>query len=224
MFIDVNAHPLGFYEDNKVTGIAIDLFQAVMTKLGKEVNFKLLPGKRVLHMLKKGEADGVPFIRKTPAREAFLNYCHEPLLSEDIFFYVNKDDNFTFNGDFLSLKDKKIAIILGDSHGEKFNRIADQLTIVQTSSVESSFEMLIRKRVDVVLSTRLRAAKTFNKLPKGKIVRISKAIISAPLYVAFSKKRGHEALRDQFDQVLKKMKGSGALKPIFNKWYQSVYV
>ena len=74
--------PLGFYdEQGKATGVAIDIFQHIVQKLELDVDITLgIPGKRVLFMLKEGEADGIPFIRKTRERETFLDYWSGPSL------------------------------------------------------------------------------------------------------------------------------------------------
>ncbi len=218
-FVDVNAHPLGFYDRNeKVQGVAIEIFDRVMKNLNHEVELELLPGKRVVYMLKDGLADGVPFIRKTDRREQYLDYSAEVLLFERVYFYVNKGDGFAFNGDLSVIKQKKIAVILGDSHGAAFNQLAASLDLVKTISLDSSFSMLLNNRVDIVVSTELRAAKTLKAFPVGDIVRISNPVVTIPLYVAFSKKRNLSALRDDFDKELRVLKASGFVEAMLKKW------
>ncbi len=218
-FVDVNAHPLSFYDEQRqVQGVAIEIFKKVMDNLGHKTVLELLPGKRVIHMLKNGQADGVPFIRKTSKRETYLDYSQEALLYENVYFYVNKGHEFDFNGDFSAIKQKKIAIILGDTHGDIFNKIAVNLNLVETITLDSSFSMLLKKRVDMVVSTAQRASKILETLPSGKIVRIMNPMESIPLYAAFTKKRRLSLLRDQFDRELKELKRSGFVKSIVDKW------
>ena len=137
---------------------------------------------------------------------------------ENVYFYVNKGHEFDFNGDFSAIKQKKIAIILGDTHGDIFNKMAVNLNLVETITLDSSFSMLLKKRVDVVVSTAQRASKILETLPSGKIVRIMNPMESIPLYAAFTKKRRLSLLRDQFDRELKELKRSGFVKSIVDKW------
>ncbi len=220
-FVDVNAHPLGFYDDNQqVQGVAVEIFQQVMKDLGHNSQLELLPGKRVIHMLKNAQADGVPFIRKTPKREKYLDYSREVLLFENVYFYVKKGHEFEFSGDLASVKNKKMAVILGDTYGDAFNELMPSLNLVETITVDSGFSMLLKNRVDIVVSTQQRAAIALDKLSPGEVVRILKPMESIPLYAAFSKKRRLSALRDQFDEQLKTLKESGFVKSVIDKWYK----
>lgn len=219
-FIDVNAHPLGFYdEERQVKGVAIDIFKQVMANLGHAVTFQLLPGKRVIHLLKEGKAHGAPFIRKTSSRKLFLDYSDEVIISEDIYIYVNKGKEFTFTGDFSQLKNKKIALVLGDTHGDDFNRVVDSLDIIETSSVASSFKMLGKQRVDIVLSTSIRASKELKQQRNNDFVKLDSPLVTVPLYVAFSKKKNLHQLKSQFDRELRKLKLNGEVERILNKWH-----
>jgi len=218
-FVDVNAHPLGFYDSNKkVQGVAVEIFERVMKNLNHEIELELLPGKRVVYMLKDGLADGVPFIRKTDRRAQYLDYSDEVLLFERVYFYVKKGKGFTFNGDLSVIKQKKIAVILGDSHGAAFDQLAANLDLVKTISLDSSFSMLLNNRVDVVVSTELRAAKTLKSFPAGDIARIANPMVTIPLYVAFSKKRNLTSLRDDFDKELRVLKAIGFVESVLKKW------
>lgn len=219
-FVDVNVHPLGFYdEQQQVKGVAIDIFKQVMANLGHGVNFQLFPGNRVIHLLKEGKAHGAPFIRKTDNRTLFLDYSDEVIISEDIYIYVNKGDEFKFNGDFSVLKNKIIAVVLGDTHGDEFNKVVDSLDIVETSSVSSSFKMLSKQRVDIVLSTSIRASKELKNQHKNRFVKLNTPLVTVPLYVAFSKKKNLNQLKSHFDRELRKLKLSGEVDRILNKWH-----
>ena len=219
-FVDVNVHPLGFYdEQHRVKGVAIDIFKQVMSNLGHDVSFQLLPGNRVIHLLKEGKTHGVPFIRKTDSRKEFLDYSKEIIISEDIYLYINKGKEFTFNGNLDALKNKKIAIVLGDTHGEKFNSISVSLDIVETSNVASSFKMLEKQRVDIVLSTTIRASKELKNERSHLFVKLPNPLVTVSLYAAFSKTKNLNKLRDQFDKELKNIKNSGEVDRIIEKWH-----
>ena len=219
-FVDVNAHPLGFYdEQHEVKGVAIDIFNQVMGNLGHRVNFELLPGNRVIYLLKEGKAHGVPFIRKTESRQQFLDYSTEIIISENIYIYVNKGKKFSFNGDFDFFKNKKIAVVLGDTHGEAFNNIMDSLDVIETSSISSSFKMLGKKRVDIVLSTSIRASREIKNQAHHEFTKLPTPMETVPLYVAFSKKRNLGHLKAQFDKELRKLKQAGKVKSIIESWH-----
>ena len=99
-FVDVKSPPLSDYDKttNKATGVAIEIFNLIWTEMGKKSNIRLFPGKRVLMMAKNNEVDGIPFLRKTEDRKAYLDYSSEPIYDESIYLYVRKDSDFIYAG------------------------------------------------------------------------------------------------------------------------------
>jgi len=189
-FVDVESRPLGFPDSQgNPTGAAVEIVYLVMKNLGHEVTIEFQPGKRVLKNLQEGEADGVPFIYKTPGREEFLDYCKEPLLMEKIVFYVKKGNEFPFEGDFDQVRTKRIGAIAGYTYGEKFNKAAPELDIKTTKLLQNSFAMLLKDRVDIVVSSTIRASRVLKEMgAHEQIVYLPYVIEEIPTYAAFSKK------------------------------------
>lgn len=219
--VDVESRPLGFPDsDGTPTGVAIEIINLVVENLGHEVTIEFQPGKRVLKALQDGDADGVPFIYKTPQREEFLDYCTEPLLLEQIVFYVKKDNVFPFEGDFDQIQAKPIGTIAGYTYGEKFNTAAPNLNVKPANSLEQSLEMLLKERVEVVVGSTLRASRVIKEMgADDQIVQHPYIIEEIPTYVAFSKVRNLTHIRDQFDAELSRMITDGTIAKIVAKWH-----
>ena len=152
-------------------------------------------------------------------RDRFLDYSSEIIFSENIYLYVNIGSSFSFNGKIEVLKGQRIAVVLGDSHGDEFNNLAYSLDITETSSLASSFKMLEKNRVDIVLSTSIRASRELKNPRDVKIIKLSTPLVIAPLYAAFSKKQNLTELRNEFDKELIKLKASGEVDRIITQWH-----
>ena len=72
---------------------AVEIVKEAFKRMGQEITIRMVPMKRGQYMLKKGRADGMFTLYKTPERETFAYYPELPVLSRGISFYVRKDRN-----------------------------------------------------------------------------------------------------------------------------------
>jgi polar amino acid transport system substrate-binding protein len=116
----------------------------------------------------------------------------------------------TFDGNLDTLNSKKIGVVSTISYGEIFETKKPHLQLDRANNLEQSFNKLLKKRIDLVISDINVAEYTLKQLGlSDKVVRLQIRVESVPSYIAFSKKRDLTSLRDKFDLELRNMKQSG---------------
>ncbi len=102
-FVSLEYPPLEFKGSNgEAQGIAVDIVTKIMTNLGHTIDIKIYPWARSLKMTKEGLADAIFTAYKNPERETFLDYSKNVLVSQIVSFYVLKDSDITYDGDFCN--------------------------------------------------------------------------------------------------------------------------
>jgi len=108
--VDSANPPFMYAEDNKAVGLYPVLLNAVFAKMGMTTEIEAYPWKRTLSMGEKGAA-AIGGIYKNEERLKIYDYS-DPIFSEKLLIYVNKDASFPFSG-VSDLKGKRIGVILG---------------------------------------------------------------------------------------------------------------
>ena len=206
-------------DDGKAQGITVEIVRKVINNLGHNVEIKVFPWTRALMMVRKGTADAIFTAYKNPEREKFMDYSNQILFPQIVYFYKKKGVKIDFDGDLKTLKNIRIGVVSTISYGKKFDQIKSKLNLDKANKLEQNFEKLLLGRIDLVPCNVHVAEYTLHHLGwADKIVRVSLKIERVPSYIAFSKKRNLEALRDQFDQEIEKMKINGEYGKILNKY------
>jgi len=213
--------PYEYQQGNEVKGIAVEIVREVFKRMGHNVKITVLPWKRSLDMVKKGNAAAIFTAYKTAEREKFLDYSKEVLMPQRTALFVRKDSNITFDGDLGKLKNETIGTVIGVSYGEKFDRAVKSKKIKPESVRvgELNLKKLINKRVNIAPSNEYGAFYILKKLNAlNKVKMLSPVLQNVPSYIAFSKKRNLTIIRDQFDKTIKKMKDDGTFDNILKKY------
>jgi polar amino acid transport system substrate-binding protein len=202
------------YENVKgeVKGIAVNIVTKIMKNLGHTVSIKIYPWNRSLNLVKVGKADAIFTAYKNPDRELFLDYSKEILIDQKISFYVKKNSQLNFDGDFKNLIGKSIGTLNTVSYGIDFDKARTEvpLNIQRVDELSLNFKKLKLGRIDYVISNRFSGSSIIKDLNfEDSIIELSKTVESVPSYIAFSKIRKLTELRDKFDAELMKLKKSG---------------
>lgn len=212
-----------------VTGVHIDIINAIAKKLNWKVKIESLPWKRCLNLMEKGEADAISHIQKSDEREKFLWYENNILSENSFYFVVRKEDEekFKFRGDIKSYA--KAHKTIGVISGYFYPPIISQAGFHYENSRSDSalIEKLLGKRVDIIVAEKgalLYAAKINHVTDK--LSFIEPEIVRFKLYLAFSKKTNgtkqqqEEAERNAklFSTELEKFKLTNEYKAILAKY------
>lgn len=206
--------------DGKPTGFHIDLIQMAAEQLGVEIEFISMPWKRALKTIEKGEVDAISYTIFSKDRTNYLIYEDGNAISiGSTRFAFLKGKNFHYDGTIESVKDRKIGVIRGYSYGKKFDR--NKLTnLVNVNSEEQLLLMLLEKRVDLILVNIDHLKYKYSHLPEfADVASMDIASDSYDIFLAFSKKRGHEKLAKRFAEIIPKIRSSEKYQQIVQSYY-----
>ncbi|EPJ53727.1 MAG: hypothetical protein OFPI_09290 [Osedax symbiont Rs2] len=208
--------------DNKLTGVHIDIVLAIAKLQNISVQIKSFPWRRALHLLQVGEADAIIYIGKTTAREQFAIFDEGNVLSTARNgFFVLKEQlaEIKYQGDLRQLAGFTIGTLNGYSYGDVFDN-ADFLTKDSGADNEKTLlDKLIRGRFKVAITNVDRMSYIASKKnAAAKIVFLRPFMPGIKQYIAFSKKRGHQKIADEFATALEKFKKTLEYRQILAKY------
>ena len=214
--------PTAYVDNGKQTGMLVDVITAVFKRTGYSIEIAIMPWARCLAEVKSGKIDGIFSVYQTPARQEFLTYADEVLITQVQAFFVRKDSTVSFDGDLNKLSELRIGIINETSYGPRLDAalgkgIFKKVDVANSASV--NIQKLLHDRIDVIPSYRhvvLDSARTLGVA--GSIKELSPAIEAIPSYLAFSNKRDYTKVIGAFNQALRSVKEDGTYGAIFNKY------
>lgn len=210
--------PYIYQERGIVKGVSVEIIKEAFIRMNIPFKITIMPWIRAMKQMKTGESDAVFTIYKTREREEFLYYSNEVVIDQTVSFFVKADSEIKYKGSLEDLREYRIGIVRGVSYGSVFDNGVLNGTlskIVTVDSGEQSFLMLLRNRIDIVVSNRHGAYTILNRLKKSSGVKeLLPEIEFLPSYIGFSRKKNLQDIRDKFDKVLKKMKEDGSYNRI----------
>ena len=210
-------------EDGDFRGIAIDIARTITEKLGHTITIRYYPWARAQHLVKTGIADVLMPPYKTPEREKWLDFSEIPFSPDKTFFFVRPGSRSAWNGDFSSIKGKKIGITRGWSVGPDFEQAKHILLIDYASDLDQCFKKLLANRIDLVPTQYRQARVSFKRLGLTNAqepVRILPELAINYNYFGFSKKKRKELaeFKKNFDREMKKMDKNGEIAAILSEY------
>ncbi len=196
-------YPPYYYErDGKLTGICIDLVNAVAQELNIEVRYEVFPWKRLLSVARKGDVDAIMPLFRTEEREEFLHFDGLELAYETISLFTMKGFPVLYNGDFETISSHRIGVIAEYSYGNTFDSY-QHFDKVVTENEEHLFKMFKHRRFDIGVGNKyvLQFFGQNSDLSKS-IVFLEPPITKELLYLAFSKSRLNKNLAVNFAKAL----------------------
>lgn len=213
--------PYEYSENGQIKGIAVEILKETFKIMGHEVNIEIWPWARSIEMVKNGEADGIFTFFKSSEREGFVHFSKEMIVNQKISLWVKKGSKIEFNGDLSSLHKFSFGVVRKTSYGDKFdNAVKDgTLKVYEAYTIEECIKQLVNNRIDIWVSNNDGALFELKKYGlNSDVKKLMPPIQDTPSYVAFSKKRNHEVLRNDFDKALAKLKKSGKYDEIMKKY------
>ncbi len=212
--VDGGNPPFMYRNNNKADGIYPALIHAIFKRMGKQVEVKAYPWKRVLKMGGEGEC-GIGGIYKTQERLKIFDYS-EPLYTETVLVYVRQNKAFEFNS-LSDLTGKTIGVMRGWSYGDAFDRFRQKRTVT-TKAVDSdhvAFKRLVQRDLDCLFSLELTGKLMLRKAEyQGRVVPLIRPVAVNDTYVAFAKTKGRQILLEKMNVTLARMKEDGSYKMV----------
>ena len=178
-----HAPPYRVVEDDVVSGLYVDVFEAITAHLGWTVRYREAPIRRALLLVQQGEVDVVLGPRRTAEREQHLDYAIPAFPSERyLFFYQTGTQRIERYEDLYG---RVIGVVEGASHFPRFD--ADEKILKESAPrYENLMLMMERGRIDVVVAPEVVGQYTANRLG----LKVSVSPFSVPgerRYIAVAK-------------------------------------
>jgi polar amino acid transport system substrate-binding protein len=215
--------PYQFYEgegDKKtITGISIEIVQAIQKKVNNSAEIKVLPWSRALKLLAKKKNSALFSTARTPAREDRYKWVG-PISKLEIVFFKKTDSQVKFD----SLEDAKKLAKIGvtknvATHEILTNMGFTNLDIMQSGSDEKNLKRLIKNRIDVwptAYYAGIYSAKRMGILDKIEVIP-GVSIMSGFLYIAFNIETDNQIIH-QWQLALDQLKSEGVVEKIIKKY------
>ena len=209
--------PVAWAAQGKIAGAAPELVSAIAAKLGvkKVVSKDFGSWEGAQNAARKGEADVIFGIYKNDARAKYLDYIEPPFMIDPVAIVVRKGAGFDF-AEWSDLKGRKGVTNTGESFGDKFDAyMAKDLTVARADGVDKVFAALLAKQADYMIIGLYPGRDEAGKMGfADKVEFLPKALVSADMYVAFSKQSKCGALRAGFGAEIKTAVDGGKVRAL----------
>jgi polar amino acid transport system substrate-binding protein len=213
--ITATGHPqypvIAFKQGDNTAGAAPMLVEAVAKDLKVPLESKYMGTWADAQVAARdGKADMIFGIYYNDERATYLDYVEPAFVFDPVVVFVAKGKEFTFTGrdDLIG---KKGVTNQGESYGNDFDAfIKDKLDVARADGIDDAFKELLDGKADYLIAGYYPGtAEAAVQGIKDKIVPIEPALLSAEMFVAFSKKSPCRALAPQFGEGIAAMTTDG---------------
>lgn len=210
--------PFIYSQDGEIKGADKEVTEQVLSQLGYQVTWELMPWRRVLHDVAIGAADAILDIAPhDDHRDAYL-FSDEPLSSHETVLFHDLRRPFAFQ-DLSDLE----GLVIGVSPGYLYNNPA----FIRSSaffrepapSFEANLQKLLRGRVDMVAMSRPVGIYTSRTLGiEDQIGFHKQPLSSSNFHLAFHRADEWQGPAEQFSQALRQFKNTERYQEILQKY------
>jgi len=222
VLVAANSIPTAYFVNDEPTGVLVDVVREAFSRAGYSVTIKLEPWARCIEDARDGIADGIFSIFDTPERRTFLSYTSQPIITQTVSFFVQKNSPISFDGNFATLSSRTLGVINQTSYGPRFDEALKNGTfrkVDYANSAESIVKILLAGRVEVIPSYRHVVLNTAKFLGvQDQIRELTPEVESIPSYLAFSRKQDYRSVMADYEKALKSMRQDGSYDRIFERY------
>ena len=134
-------------------------------------------------------------------------------------FFTLKSSPVLFTGNLDDLKGKRIGAIRNYSYGENFDARSAGLNVLHLETEDGLVRNLVSRRCDIIIGNDIVLRTLAGKIPGGEdIMAVGPRVTNDPLYIGFSKARGHAGLARRFSDALKQFRAGPDYRAILKKY------
>jgi polar amino acid transport system substrate-binding protein len=214
--ITATGHPqypvIAFREGDQIVGAAPNLVEAIAKKLNVPLQSKLFGSwADAQAAARDGTADMIFGIYYNDIRAEYLDYVQPAFVYDPVVVFVAKGKEFPYTGQD-DLIGKKGVTNQGESYGTEFDAfIKDKLDVARTDGIDDAFKDLLAGKADYLIAGYYPGLAEAAKAGiKDKVVALDPALLSAEMFVAFSKKSPCRSLMPGFSQAITEMTTDGS--------------
>ncbi len=214
--ITATGHPeypvIAFKDGDAIVGAAPMLVEAIAKKLNIPLESKAMGSwADAQAATRDGKADMIYGIYFNDERAQYLDYVQPAFIYDDVAVFVPKGKGFEFKGrdDLIG---KKGVTNEGESYGNAFDAfMKEKLDVARTNGIDEALKQLLDGKADYLIAgyyPGLAAAARAGV--KDQVEALDQAVVTAEMFVAFSKKSPCAALADKFGQGITELTTDGS--------------
>jgi polar amino acid transport system substrate-binding protein len=191
---------IAYKEGDNIGGAAPTLVAEIAKSLNISLESKYMGSwEEAQAAARDGKADMIFGIYYNDERAKYLDYVKPAFMFDDVAVFVVKGKEFPFKGPD-DLIGKKGVTNQGESYGNDFNAfMKDKLDVARTAGIDAAFKDLIAGKADYLIAGYYPGLAEAAKAGlKDQIVPLDQAVVTAEMFVAFSKKSPCRSLAEDF--------------------------
>jgi polar amino acid transport system substrate-binding protein len=214
--IIATGHPqypvIAFKDGEAIAGAAPMLVEAIAKKLNVPLESKAMGSwADAQAATRDGKADMIFGVYFNDERAQYLDYVQPAFIYDDVAVFVLKGKGFEFKGrdDLIG---KKGVTNEGESYGNDFDAFMKaKLDVTRTAGIDEALKQLLDGKADYLIAgyyPGLAAAAKGGV--KDKVEVLDQALVTAEMFVAFSKKSPCAGLAEKFGQGIAELTTDGS--------------
>src|SRR5258706_210213 len=204
--------PITYLENGVPRGFDVDVLKALGEVMGRDVEIELMPWNPAPRQDPEGKAETLTGLSITEERKKSWDFA-TPTLTRSFSLFVKSEEVTIHSVD--DLRGKRVGVTAGGIPGELLQG-RPGLNLVVVANYEEGFDLLKRGGVDAIAADTWVAGYTLNKHRIEGIALAGKPF--ATLDSAIAVPKGHQALLQEINQGLEKLKQRGTIEAIRQKW------
>ena len=214
--ITATGHPhypvLAYQDGDAIVGAVPALVTAIAKQIDVPLESKAMGSwADAQAAARDGKADMIFGIYYNDERAQYLDYVQPPFMYDDVAIFVAKGKAFPFSGQD-DLIGKKGVTNEGESYGNAFDAfMKDKLEVTRTDGISEAFKMLLDGKADYLIAGyHPGLAEASEDGLKDKVEVLDQALLTAEMFVAFSKKSPCTSLAKKFGQGITELTTDGS--------------
>lgn len=203
-------------------GAGVDVMRAIFDRLNNvELYIGLMPWKRALREVERGNKDGIAILLKTPEREEYMLYSDVVFTSHNAVWFTESGFPNGFDWrDYADLQRYKIGVIRGHSYGGDLDQIiaAKTFRVTQLSSAEQLFAMLDKGRIDLAIADRLVGGALIKQYARQgmqfQFVAADRPAATEVYHISLSRQSAHRDLLPAINQAIAELRDEGVIQTL----------
>ena len=213
--ITATGHPqypaIAYKDGDNIAGAAPMLVEAIAKDLKVPLESKFMGSwADAQAAARDGKADMIFGIYYNDERAAYLDYVKPAFMFDDVAIFVAKGKEFPFKGQ-NDLVGKRGVTNKGESYGTEFDAfMKDKLDVARAEGINDAFKALLDGKADYLIAGYYPGvAEAAKDGLKDKVVALDQALLTAEMFVAFSKKSPCRSLVEGFGKGITEMTTDG---------------
>jgi len=211
--------PYCIIKDGKADGFSIELLQASLKVMERDVSFKIGKWSELREDLAEGRIQVLPLVGRTPERENIYDFTF-PYLTMHGAIVVRGDTSGIYS--INDLKGRRVAVLKGDNSEEYVRRIGLDAEITATATSEEALRELSEGRQDAVVIQRIVFLQLVKQLNIGNLVCAGPPLRDFVQKFCFAVKKGDKEMLAVLNEGLSTVIADGTFRNLHEKWFSEL--